>query len=221
MAVIPFHDTVLVEPGQIEALQQVASGQHGLFTTAQAEELAISRSALRQAAARGWIRRVRRSVYAFVGQPPSRWEAILAASLSTGPCGVISHGAAASVHRFWGAAQADPELTLIGTARRHLDGVTIHRSTTMRPEDIVRRCGVEVTSPIRTLIDVAPFTNDHVLPRIIDEGSIARLWTAEELEARLTFATPSWVRPVSVACLRSVSARDIRTVHSSSGFTAS
>jgi hypothetical protein len=172
----------------VQALQRLASGQHGLFTSKQAEDLVVSRFALREAVDRAWIRRVRRGVYAFNGRPPSRWEAILAASLSIGPAAVISHAAAAAVHGFWGMAESRPELTIIRPGGRNLEGARIHRSTTIRPQDVVRRCGVQVTSPVRTLIDVVPSTNDYLLPRIVDEGAIARLWTAEDVGRRLDAA---------------------------------
>jgi hypothetical protein len=174
-----------VDDAQIRALQIQASRQHGLFTTAQARAVGVSHSAAQKAVERGWIRRVRRSVYVFTGQPPSPWEAILAASLAAGPAAAISHLAAAAIHRFWGVARPAPELTLPGAAGRSMAGVKVHRSEAMPAEDVVRCAGMRVTSPIRTVIDIAPSTGDYLLSRIVDEGAIARLWTAEEIDARL------------------------------------
>ena len=66
-----------------------------------------------------------------------------------------------------------------------MQGVWIHRSLAFLPADVLERSGVRVTSLVRTLLDVAPYTSDYVLARIIDEGAIARLWTAEAIVARL------------------------------------
>jgi hypothetical protein len=64
-------------------------------------------------------------------------------------------------------------------------GVRIHRSIGLGHGDVVDRRGVQVTSPVRTLIDVASTTSDYLLPRIMDEGTISRLWTAEQIAGRL------------------------------------
>ncbi len=112
---------------------------------------------------------------------------------------MISHSAAAAIHGFWGVATVAPELTLPPGGRR-LAGVTIHRSVALPPNDVMQRCGVKVTSPIRTLIDIAPFTNEYVLARIIDEGAMARLWTAEAIGSRLAGLAES--RRAGVAGLR-------------------
>jgi hypothetical protein len=174
-----------VEREVLDALRLLAASQHGLFTVQQARELGVTLMALRTALARGWLRQVRRGVYAFAGRLPSQWEPILAAALAAGPTAVISHRSAAAMHGFWGVAAGEPELTVPTTTGRSMTGVRIHRSAGLLPQDIVRRAPFEITSPIRTLLDLAPSTNDYLLPRIIDEGAIARLWTAERITERL------------------------------------
>jgi hypothetical protein len=47
--------------------------------------------------------------------------------------------------------------------------------------DVVQRSGVGVTSPCRTVVDLAARLDRALLARIVDEGSIARLWTIQEL----------------------------------------
>jgi hypothetical protein len=166
-------------------LQRLAATQHGLFTSSQARGLGFSKSWLQQATEWGWLRGVRRGVYRFAGHAPSKWESILAAALACGRTAIISHGAAAAIHAFWGSAEAQPELTVTGHGGRRLAGVRIHHTIRLLAEDVVWRSGVQVTSPIRTLIDLAPVTNDYRLPRVIDEGAVARLWTPEEVAVRL------------------------------------
>jgi hypothetical protein len=163
----------------------ISTEQLVLCTTAQAQDLGISYEELRHLSEQGWLRSVRRGVFAFSGRLPSKWEPILAASLAGGPAAIISHQAAAAVHGFWGVIDADPELTIVGSAGRRMAGVRIHHSTGFDPKDIVERHGAHLTSPIRTLIDLAPAMNAYGLPRMIDEGSIGRLWTPEDITARL------------------------------------
>jgi hypothetical protein len=174
-------------------LRALAHVQLGLFTSEQGRQRAasigeaLSPRATEHAVERGWIRRVRRDVFAFVGYPPSRWEPILAAALSVGPKAVISHTAAAAIHGFWGVAIPNPELTVIGTGGRRLIGTTIHHSGDELPTcDVQPWHGAKITTPIRTLVDIVPSFSDYLVGKIIDEGTIGKLWTPEGIDRRIT-----------------------------------
>jgi hypothetical protein len=148
--------------------------------------LGITARALERALARGWIVQVRRGVYALAGHPTSAWHPLMAAALAGGPSTVISHGSAAAVHGFYGFAPGrHTELSAPANVHLRLDGVTIHRMRDLTPDDIVERRGIRITSAIRTLVDIAATTNDHLLARVIDEGAIRRLWTADGIARRL------------------------------------
>jgi hypothetical protein len=110
----------------------------------------------------------------------------MAAALAAGPVALISHGSAAAVHGFYGFAPGrHTDLSAPPNARLTLEAVTVHRLRDVLPEDIVERRGVRVTSAMRTVIDIAGTTNDHLLARIIDEGAIRRLWTPDGIARRL------------------------------------
>jgi hypothetical protein len=177
-----------VERSHITELQRLASTQLGLFAGWQAGHLdsGLSWRALAAAADRGWLRRVRRDVYAFTGYPRSRWEGIVAAVLAAGPNAVISHTAAATIHRFVGIAPSGPSVTAVGRTGKRLHDVRMHYATYELPaEDVQPWWGVKITSPIRTLIDIVPQFGDHLLGKLIDEGTIAKLWTPERIDRRL------------------------------------
>ncbi len=112
----------------------------------------------------------------------------LAAALAAGPNAVVSHTTAAELHALHGVLARGIDLTIPGTERRNLHGVTIHQSTTLLPEDVRERNGLRLTSPVRTLIDVADRFHDPLLGKIVDEGAITRLWTPEAIGARLNGA---------------------------------
>jgi hypothetical protein len=113
-------------------------------------------------------------------------EAILAAALRAGPEAVISHKAAAVIHGFWGVAIPQPELTVPGTAGRQLAGTTVHRLRAELPAcDVQPWHGAKVTTPIKTLVDMAPAFSDYLVGKAIDEGTISKLWTPERIDRRI------------------------------------
>jgi hypothetical protein len=115
----------------------------------------------------------------------------MAAALAGGPDAVLSHLAAATIHRFQGIAPAAPELTYPTPAGRAMSGVRIHRCDDLEPCDIEARTGVRLTAPVRTVIDIASGIDDYLLGRILDVGATRRLWTAEQIGTRLEQLGPA------------------------------
>lgn len=175
----------VVVPHLIEQLLALAATQHGVVSTRQAMQLGVTPVMLRHAVRRGWLRPLRHGIYAVVGSPPSRWQPLMAAALAAGPDGVISHRSAAVIHRFHGVKAGLPELSYRNRGGRRLTGVTIHRPCDLGGDDIVIQRGVRLTAPVRTVIDLAPSIGDDLLGRILDEGAIKRLWTAEQVLGHL------------------------------------
>jgi very-short-patch-repair endonuclease len=169
----------------IRELQVITCRQHGLITTRQAMALGVTPKALAAAAKRGWLRTVRRGVYAVSGAPESRWQAIMAAALAAGPDAVVSHRSAAAIHGFAGIIDDLPELTVSNGGRRVLAGVRVHQSRRLVPEDFETRRGVRLTIPVRTVIDIAGTTSDYLLGKILDDGAVRRLWTPDLVAARV------------------------------------
>ncbi|MGH9106024.1 MAG: type IV toxin-antitoxin system AbiEi family antitoxin domain-containing protein [Acidimicrobiales bacterium] len=173
------------------ALGRLAASQRGLFSAAQAARLGISLSQLSRAAEHGLVRRVRRGVYAICGTPPSRWEAILAAALGAGPAAVISHSSAAAVHRLYMAPAGVPEITISLSLRCRLPGVVVHRSSPLPLADLTARYGVNVTSPERTIVDMAGRVPPTFLERMVDEGLVDGRLSVARLASCLERAVPN------------------------------
>jgi hypothetical protein len=51
--------------------------------------------------------------------------------------------------------------------------------------DLEDRSGARLTAPVRTVIDIAAITGDELLAKILDDGTVRRLWTADLVAARL------------------------------------
>src|SRR4029077_10619894 len=56
-----------------------------------------------------------------------------------------------------------------------LRGVCIHRSRILEPQDVRMRAGLPVTSPARTLLDIAPIATSRRLELAFDRGIVERV----------------------------------------------
>jgi Protein of unknown function (DUF559) len=98
---------------------------------------------------------VHRGVYA-IGHPNLPLEGrFLAAVKASGPGAVLSHASAAALWGFMQWEDRHPEVTVLGTAPRAHPGLRIHRTTNLDGDDAARHRGIPVTSPARTLLDLA------------------------------------------------------------------
>jgi len=140
-------------------LYGLASAQSGYFTTPQAAAHGVSWRALSHHADRGRFQRVRRGLYRFRDYPSSRYEEVVAAWLAVGAeQSTVSHDTALDLHDLTDIIPLSIHVT-VPRARRGLHppaGVTLH--TTIAPlgdDEVTIREGVRLTTPERTLLDVA------------------------------------------------------------------
>jgi hypothetical protein len=186
----------------------IAASQRGLVTWHQLETSGISHKVIRRLLATGWLRRVRRGVYAIGGQPPSPWEDAIAVGLIAGDGAALSHATAAAIHRFPGIV-APMRVEISVPVRRHpaLERTTLHRVSRLDPIDIEERRGIRVTTRVRTMVDIAGQLSADLTARLVDEGGIARWWTAHDLLACVDRVDPCR-KAVPRSLLSILSARD-------------
>ncbi len=125
------------------------------------------------------------------GVASSAWEEILGAALAAGPDAVVSHESAAAVHGFGHADVAGVELTLARHEYSRPPGVLVHRHPDLAACDVVSRRGVLVTSPARTLVDLAGRWGPELTERALDEGLVQHRWTVTEILECLARARPN------------------------------
>lgn len=159
------------------ALLRLAGRQHGVLARRQLAGIGVSDDELLARVAAGWLRRVHRGVYGVVASGLSwrgRW---MAAVLACGEGAVLSHGSAAGLWRLCKPGPGDVEVIVPGTgSRRPRAGIRIHRSTTLAEDDRTARDGIPVTSPSRTIADLAAAgTSGRPLERLLDEAERLRL----------------------------------------------
>ena len=169
----------------MRVLWQLARRQLGLFTRAQALQLA-SNAELRTLVRRGDVVAVRRGVWALAGHPPSYEQAVLAAVLAAGEPAWASHRTAAQLWKLQVPAPVAIDVLTLPNRRLHLEGVAQHRNAPIDLDDVTTLGPVPVTSVAKTLVDCAPFLPGSQLQRAADDARRRRLMSSQELERALT-----------------------------------
>jgi very-short-patch-repair endonuclease len=82
--------------------------------------------------------------------------------------GVLSHFSAGALYHVVYWDDRYPEVTT-RTQRAHR-GIRVHRSSTLEPQDITRYKGIPVTTPARTLVDLAAIVDYTALRRAVREA---------------------------------------------------
>jgi Transcriptional regulator, AbiEi antitoxin len=176
----------------------LAQKQHGVVTRGQLLALGFGPESIRSRVATGRLHRVWRGVYA-VGRPElSRFGRWMAATLSCGPDALLSHISAARLWRILEPRHADisrqaevVDITVPSSVTRRRPGVRLHRRA-LPDQDRGRHHRIPVTSPTRTLIDLATRLPAGRLETAINEADRLDLIDPETL--RSTIADRSWLR---------------------------
>ena len=164
-------------------LLDLASRQHGLVEWTQALDH-VTAAALRYAVDAGQLTRVHPAVYRLAGAPVTRAQNLLAACLAAGPESAVSHRAA--THE-WELAEF-PTIVEIVTPRARwprLRGVTVHRSTDLRPDHVTWRHGFPITKPLRTLVDLGQVAARSTVADALETGLAVRLFGIRAADAAL------------------------------------
>jgi very-short-patch-repair endonuclease len=145
-----------------------------VVTRRQLREVGLSERAIGGRVARGQLRRLHRGVYAVGHRALKRDGRLLAAVLACGPGAALSHRSAGYL---WGLLPAPPSLPEVSRpgSHRKRDGLVIHRSA-LAEDEVVVVDGIPVTSPFRTIFDLAGTlpTMRH-LERAMNEAEVRQL----------------------------------------------
>jgi very-short-patch-repair endonuclease len=166
----------------------LAADQHGIVSVRQLAEAGIGWERMREREAAGWLRRVHRGVYALAGRPLSwrgRW---MAANLACGEDAILSHRHAAALWRILPGrlAATDPiDLTIPHGRRCRVPGLRIHRTRSLDSAERTAEHGIPVTSPVRTILDLATCLGRRELERTVDEAEYRRICATDEVDRAL------------------------------------
>jgi hypothetical protein len=164
-------------------IASLAAKQYGHVTYQQLLALGLTRREIELRIKKGHLIRVFRGVYA-VGHPrPEGVARAAAATLACGPDAVLSHFSAAAL---WGLGTRWPtvhEVTL--PARRRPSGIWVHVHPTLEIKDIRKHRGIRLTSPARTLLDIAPRQTEAGRERAVSQAILNTHMRADQLEDAL------------------------------------
>ena len=160
----------------------MASRQQGLVSRDQLRALGLGDEAVSKAMARGWLHPVFHAVYN-VGHRRLSWQGkLLAATLACGEGSVISHGSAAWLLGL--VAQHPEAIDLIAPVEAGRKIAGIRRRFVPLPSggEVWRREGVPVTSPARTIVDVAGISDSKGLAEVIEQAAILGLLNVSAID---------------------------------------
>ena len=151
----------------------LAARQHGIVSRAQLLQLGLSDDAIASRIGAGWLCRVHRAVFTVGRHPLTLHGRLLAAVWCLGGRAVLSHRSAAVL---WGLLpETGPRVDVtVPSGGRGRKAIVVHRST-LSAEESARKDGIPVTTPARTVLDLAAVVSRRELERAMDEAAYLRL----------------------------------------------
>jgi len=134
---------------------RLAGDEWGVLSLAELEPCGLDEDAVALRVRSGRLHRLHCGVYA-VGHANVTLEGrYLAAVKACGRSAVLSHQSAAVLWGFLDSQDRLPDVTIPTRSGRDQPGIRIHRPRRLDRSDVTRHKGIPVTSPARTLLDLA------------------------------------------------------------------
>jgi predicted transcriptional regulator of viral defense system len=162
----------------------LASEQGGYFTAAQAKEIGYSYQAqAHHVGAGNWIR-IERGMFRLSEWLPDVHDNLVRWSLWSHDRGVVSHETALAVHGIGEFESARVHLTVPSDFTKRDDAVVLHRAE-LGADDVQEKVGFRITTPARSLIDIATTAPDEdQLARAVADARHRGLVSVRALRAR-------------------------------------
>jgi very-short-patch-repair endonuclease len=162
-----------------EVIGALAGRQHGVVGRAQLIASGVGSDSVKYRINAGRLHPLYRGVYAVGHRVLSQRGRWMAATLATD--GVLSHRSAAAL---WGIRPSHGRIEVTTPrTRAKRPGLLLHRAV-LAEDEITTHDGIPVTTPARTLLDLAGVLQRHQLQRAINEAEILRLEGPHELADR-------------------------------------
>lgn len=164
------------------AIARLAARQHGVVSRTQLLALGINRGAIARRVRSGRLHPVHRGVYltGHTAALPRARE--MGAVLACGDRAAVSHGSAAALWQLLPCpAKSAVDITVAGSRAPQRPGIRVRRTSSLSRRDVRRLGRIPVTSPARTLLDLAAEVGASDLERAVAEALARRLVGRREL----------------------------------------
>jgi predicted transcriptional regulator of viral defense system len=158
------------------SLRATAQTQGGYFTAKQAKTLGYDYPHLEYHLSTGAFERVEHGLYRLADMPVAESDDLIRLSFwsrnrADEPQAVVSHESALALHDLAELLPNEVHLTVpTGFRKEPPEGCVLHRSALL-PDEVEERVGFRVTTPIRTLLDVAAgTTSQEQLEKAVEEA---------------------------------------------------
>lgn len=178
----------------------LARRRHGVIARRQLVDLGASRAWIEHRIARGRLFRVHRGVYAVGRRELTRKGRLMAAVLRCGAGATLSHRSAAVLWRILERWRGPIDVSLGAAVSRRPSGIAVHRTRTLTDQDVITHEGIPVTTPARTLIDLATVLGPNQLEAAVNEADALGLIDPETLRAELAQRKGQPGIPAPVPC---------------------
>ena len=166
------------------AIWEIAGRQENIITRDQVLSLGLGRGSIEHRVAIGRWQRLHRCIYLIGSAPPTPSARARAAALALGDGAVVSHRTAAVVWALLPPADEDePHVTVPARNVGRRDGLRIHRVRRLTEEEVTIKCGIPLTTPARTICDLAATDPLRDLESALAEARIHRLATDRQINA--------------------------------------
>jgi very-short-patch-repair endonuclease len=164
-------------------LGELAARQDGIFTLRDARSAGLTRAQIDRRVRQYWVT-MHDGVFRTQGAPDSWRGRMRAATAAAAPHGAISHRSGAEIFELPGRTVEFIELTCRRWLRAKHPELRVHESTRLDERDITTVDGIRVTTPERTILDLAScFPSDRYLEYVVQAARRKRLITYESMRA--------------------------------------
>lgn len=179
---------------------EISPRQCGLITRKQLIRAGVSARVVDLAVDTGRLRPIHRGVYAASPLLPSH-AAEMAAVLACGIGAVVSHRSAAGLWQLLPPLQPPTPVEVSVPGRRpRKPGIRVYRIRALPRDETTRSEGVPITTPARTLLDLASVVDSRALERAVARGERRGLVT----RTRMTELLDRYPRRPGAAALRAL-----------------
>lgn len=165
----------------------LAAKQHGVISRAQLRQMGVPYHRIDYRLKAGWLVPVHAGVYR-VGALVMPRHLEMAAVLACGPGAAVSHASAGALHEMLSAPAGSSPVHISTTrdVRLLAASVRIYRATELPPNELTQLEGIPVTTPARTLLDLAGYLSTRELERVLARSYRRGLLEREQILSLLS-----------------------------------